>query len=160
LLIKFLRKRHQRRERLALAKVTQKVENEASFSVITTGPLPPNPAELLASERMKDILAQLKKNSDLVIVDSAPALVADAQVLSAMTDGVLLVVCPGKTRREDLRATLQQLRRAGARLLGVALNRVQEQRGRYGYRGYSAYAAYYAPAAPSSPASQKAEPSK
>lgn len=139
------------RERSSLARVKQKVENLASLSVISAGKQPPNPAELLASERMKDILTQLKQSSDLVIVDSAPALVADAQVLSAITDGVLLVVCPGKTRREDLHATLQQLRRAGARVLGVALNRVTEQRGRYSYRGYSSYAAYYASAAPEEP---------
>jgi Mrp family chromosome partitioning ATPase len=75
----------------------------------------------------------------MVIVDSAPAIVSDAQVLAAKVDGVLLVVQPGKTHKDELRSTLEQFQRAGARLVGVVFNRIPQNRIAY-YGGFKQYA--------------------
>ena len=86
--------------------------NSKTMSVITSGSLPPNPAELLGSHKMDSILAELSSRADVVIIDSPPSLVADAQLLAAKVDCVLLVVQPGKTHTGAARATR---RAAGAR---------------------------------------------
>jgi capsular exopolysaccharide synthesis family protein len=107
------------------------------MAVITSGSLPPNPAELLGSARMATILARLVETASVVIIDSPPFVVADSTVLSAKVDGVLLVIRPGKTNAEAARAMLAQLNRAGARVVGVVLNRVSRQNGSYyGYYHY------------------------
>jgi capsular exopolysaccharide synthesis family protein len=129
------------RERSNVYGVMQSVENDSTLSVLTTGSLPPNPTELLASDKMNAILSDLKKQTAVVIVDSAPAIVSDAQVLAAKVDGVLLVVRPGKTHREELRATLEQFKRAGAHVIGVVLNRIPQNRNSY-YGGYKQYSPY------------------
>ncbi len=130
------------RSRLEVKDVLQPVEQDSNINVITTGSLPPNPTELLASEKMNTVLAGLKKSSDIIIIDSAPAIVSDAQVLSAKVDGVLVVVRPGKTQEEEIRATLEQLKRAGANVVGVVFNRIPQDRTRY-YGGYKHYSPYH-----------------
>ncbi|GAB4501654.1 MAG: hypothetical protein Fur0035_11970 [Anaerolineales bacterium] len=140
------------RERQPLKNVVQIVGENHKISVITTGSLPPNPTELLASEKMNSILEELKKSSDMVVVDSAPAIVADAQVLSAKVDGVLLVIQPGKTHRAAIRATLEQLKRAGANVIGVIFNRISASRMNY-YSGYGQYQYHYQ-YSPSQPAEE------
>jgi non-specific protein-tyrosine kinase len=127
------------RDKLDIASVARSLNEDGCLSVITTGSLPPNPTELLASEKMEDILDQLKKMKTMVILDSAPAIVSDAQVLAAKVDGVLLVVQPGKTHKDELRSTLEQFKRAGARLVGVVFNRIPQNRLTY-YGGYKQYA--------------------
>lgn len=127
------------RDKLNISSVGYSVNEDDCLSVITTGSLPPNPTELLASEKMEAILDDLKKMKTLVILDSAPALVSDAQVLAAKVDGVLLVVQPGKTHKDELRSTLEQFKRAGARLVGVVFNRIPQNRLTY-YGGYKQYA--------------------
>jgi capsular exopolysaccharide synthesis family protein len=107
------------------------------MAVITSGSLPPNPAELLGSTRMTTILARLVETASIVIIDSPPFVVADSTVLSAKVDGVLLVIRPGKTHAEAARAMLAQLNRAGANVVGVVLNRVSRKNG--GYYGYYQY---------------------
>jgi capsular exopolysaccharide synthesis family protein len=93
------------------------------LSVVTAGEVPPNPAEFVASERLGRMLDQLREQFDLVIVDSPPAgLAADAAVLSARVDGVVLVVSAGRTRRDLARHAREQLDRVGAHLLGAVLN--------------------------------------
>lgn len=105
------------------------------LAVITSGSLPPNPAELLGSTRMKQILARLEESASVVIIDSPPFVVTDSTVLAAKVDGVLLVIQPGKTHAEAAKAMLTQLERAGARVIGVVLNRVP-RKGRSYYGGY------------------------
>jgi succinoglycan biosynthesis transport protein ExoP len=120
-----------------------------NLSVMTTGSLPPNPAELLGSKKMQAILTAMTQNADIVLVDTPPALaVTDAAVLAPVLDGVLLVVRPGKTRTSALRQTLEQLRQVKANMIGVVLNDVTTQRSSYGYRykyyrDYAAYQHYY-----------------
>ena len=89
------------------------------------GPLPPNPAELLSSPRMRQIIELLKKQADFVIFDSPPILgVADSSALAPRLDGTILVVESGRTRRSTLLSTVQALRQVNATLWGVVLNKV------------------------------------
>lgn len=107
------------------------------LAVITSGSLPPNPAELLGSARMVQILARLVESASVVIIDSPPFVVTDATVLAAKVDGVLLVIQPGKTHAEAAKAMLAQLNRAGAHVVGVVLNRVPRKNANYyGYYRY------------------------
>jgi polysaccharide biosynthesis transport protein len=92
--------------------------------VITAGKMPPNPTDLLGSNKMNEIIDELKQMADVVIIDGPPFIVIDAAVLSAKVDGVLLVVRHAITRKGAARATMEQLRRSGARVLGVAINRI------------------------------------
>lgn len=96
---------------------------EEKVSVITSGSSPPNPAELLGSKKMDGILAKLEELTDVVIIDSPPFVVSDALPLSAKVDGVLLVMRPGVTRKKYTQTMMDQLDRAGARVVGVVLNR-------------------------------------
>jgi succinoglycan biosynthesis transport protein ExoP len=106
---------------------------------ITSGNLPPNPSELLSSEKMSNILKELTKQFNAVLLDTPPTLfVTDALVLASRVDGVLLVVKPSITKRTDLRHAIDQMRRVNANLLGVIVNDVKASRIRnYYYRGYS-----------------------
>jgi capsular exopolysaccharide synthesis family protein len=127
---------------LKVGEVSRPCEGSEMLSVITSGTMPPNPAELLGSAKMLRILEELSAEYDMIVIDSPPSLVADAQVLAARVDGVLLVMQPGKTSVKTLRLTLEQLKRAGARILGVALNRIPRDRGGY-YGGYHYDQGYY-----------------
>lgn len=113
--------------------------NNTQFDVVTTGAIPPNPGELLSSERMKALLAEAAEIAGIVIIDSAPSLVADSQAISASADGVIIVVEAGGTHAEPVRAMLETLRRTQTRILGLVLNRMQSHHGEYG--GY--YSGYY-----------------
>lgn len=116
--------------------------DEPNLRVVTTGPLPPNPAELLGSQRMRDVLAQMAQHCDLIVVDSPPLqAVTDAAVLAAELGGTLLVVSAGKTRRAALQQAKSALDRVGANLLGVTLNRLSERSTAGYYYGY--YGEYY-----------------
>jgi len=113
--------------------------NERLF-LITSGKLPPNPSELLASMRMGQILENLLNMVDLVIIDTPPMLVAaDAQILAARSDGVLIVAEPYRTPIESLQASVEALRRVNARVLGVVFNRVPPQDHYYSYYYYREY---------------------
>jgi capsular exopolysaccharide synthesis family protein len=111
--------------------------------VITSGSLPPNPAEVLSSERMRQVMDDLKDFADVVIIDSPPSLLADAAVLAARADGVLLVIQSNKTQLNAATAMIEQLRRVGAHVVGVALNRINARNTFYYYgdlKNYSSYA--------------------
>lgn len=94
------------------------------LSVMTSGPLPPNPSELLTSNRMQEMLAKLSSIFDLVVVDSPPAtVVSDSAVLASRSDGVLLVLPADDLGRERVRNALGAMGAVNANVLGVALNR-------------------------------------
>lgn len=122
--------------------VSQRATDLENISVITTGSLPPNPTELLASVKMNYILEEAGRESDILILDGPPTLVADVQILAAKVDGVVIIVYPGHTQTDAARATMEQLRRAGARVVGVVLNRIPRHRADY-YGGYRHYSPYY-----------------
>jgi polysaccharide biosynthesis transport protein len=112
--------------------------------VLTAGPLPPNPAELLNSQAMRQLLQTLKESADVVIFDSPPCLAtADAQVLAAETDGVLYVVQFGEAKKSAVKHAIEMLRQARARVLGVVFNKIDLTAKRdayyYGYYGYYGY---------------------
>ncbi len=114
-----------------------------NLHLLSSGPTPPNPAELLASNRMFELVQYLKKTFDFVIIDTTPALaVTDATLVGAMSDGVLLCLRSGKLQREDAKACANRLQMADVRILGTVLNRYRSTPGRYGkhYRTYEAYA--------------------
>jgi succinoglycan biosynthesis transport protein ExoP len=110
--------------------------------VLTTGPLPPNPAELLGSARMHELIETLAAQCDMVVFDTPPVMaLADAAVLGSQVDGVLMVFGAGTTRREMAHRALAALQQANAHVVGVLLNRVPINASgyyyyyyRYGYR--------------------------
>jgi len=91
--------------------------------LLPSGPLPPNPAEILGSHRMEEIIATLKTHADIVLFDAPPVIaVTDAAVLGTKVDGVLLVFSSGKTRREHAVRAKEVLERVQVRLIGAVLN--------------------------------------
>jgi succinoglycan biosynthesis transport protein ExoP len=115
----------------------QQVEGAPNLWVMAAGPRSPNPVELLGSPAMEDLLSELRQRFDHVVFDSPPVLmVTDATVLSTLADGVVLVVEGGVTARGALVRAHRILVQAGARVLGVVVNKVQTQRGYY-YGSYS-----------------------
>lgn len=108
-----------------------------NVSVVTAGPLPPNPSELLGSARMQELLDRLKAKFDVVLLDSPPALVVtDASVLATLVDGLVVVARANKTRRGALRATIEELAQSGRPIAGIILNRVQGRESGYYYYAY------------------------
>ncbi len=104
------------------------------LSVLTSGPQPPNPAELMGSRRMSELIAALAERADQVFFDSPPVVaVTDAAVLATKVDGVLLVIGAGKTRREQARSAVRRLEQINARLVGTVLTNVQMGAGFEGY---------------------------
>ena len=111
-----------------------KIDN---LSVLTSGPLPPNPAELLGSARFGELLRDLQLHADVILLDSPPALaVTDAPVLARQVDGVLLIVDAGVTCRQLAANAQETLSKVGAKVLGVALNRLKPKTSGYYYYHY------------------------
>jgi non-specific protein-tyrosine kinase len=111
-----------------------------NLRALTSGNLPPNPSELLGSDKMTRILEQVYHQADFVIVDSPPVLlVTDSAVLAPKVDGVLLVVKPGVSKLQACKQAVEQLKMVGARILGVVLNDVDIKRSRYRYGYYKGY---------------------
>ena len=122
-----------------LLQVCSKTPN---LKILTSGPVPPNPAELLGSEEMRRLLAQLSERFAHIIIDSPPAIsFTDASILSTMVDGVMLVVHGGRSSRAVVRRAKQQLLDVGAHIFGVVLNNVKVESQDYYYSGY--YSNYY-----------------
>ena len=107
-----------------------------NLKVLTSGPVPPNPAEILASQRMAELLAMLRDKAEYVLIDTPPIIaVTDAAVLAPRVDGVLLVVNAGKTRRDLAVKARDMLRQVNANLLGVVLNNAAIDKSAYEYYG-------------------------
>jgi succinoglycan biosynthesis transport protein ExoP len=97
--------------------------------VLTSGPLPPNPSELLGSHKMDRLIGWLKEEAELVIFDTAPVLpVTDAAVLASQTDGVLLIVVARQTKRAAVLQATENLRQVGANVMGTVLNKFSPRR--------------------------------
>lgn len=106
-----------------------------NLSIITSGPVPPNPSELLNSKRMAQLIDWAREKFDIVVLDAPPVLaVSDVQVLVPKTDGVVVVANMGKTLKGDLKRTVEILKLAKAKILG-SVERVKSSRGDRGY-GY------------------------
>jgi capsular exopolysaccharide synthesis family protein len=110
---------------------------------IPSGPIPPNPSELVSSNRFKNMLASLGERFDHLVLDSPPVLgFADSIILSTSVDGIILVVLGGKTPRETLQRAKDVLHQVNAKILGVVINRIDIHRSDYGYYYYR-YHHYY-----------------
>jgi capsular exopolysaccharide synthesis family protein len=131
--------------KIALPTISQSASDLEDVTVITAGSLPPDPTNLLASVKMDYTLADAGREADIVILDGPPSLVADVQILAAKVDAVILVIQPGHTQVAAALATMEQLKRAGARVIGVVFNRIPPHRADYygGYRHYSPYCRGY-----------------
>ncbi len=109
--------------------------------IMTSGPIPPNPAELLSSHRMAQMMQELQDAAEVVILDTPPVLtVADASILGALVSGCLLVVDTGKTKRNTLIGAAERLQHTGGNVFGAILNKLNPDRRGYGYYYY--YTAY------------------
>jgi succinoglycan biosynthesis transport protein ExoP len=116
-----------------------------NLKIITSGPIPPNPAELLSSNEMKNLLQYLKGNFKHIVIDSPPAIFfTDAAILSMIVDGVVLVTLAGKSSIYLTRRFKQRLASIGARIYGVVLNGIRSSSMEYNYYGYG-YSSYYTP---------------
>lgn len=111
-----------------------------NLKVISSGPIPPNPADLLSLDRLRQILQELREVVDVIIVDSPPVLaVSDPLIIAAHVDGTALVTVGGKTRLDQLKRAVQILHRGAPRIIGVVLNQQGEKGdGGYYYQEYNA----------------------
>lgn len=128
---------------VALSKALQPVHGQDRLLLLASGPLPPNPAELLSSGRAADLLRNLASQADIVLIDSPPVLpVTDSLVLSQRVDTTLLVSSAGITTRKAAHRAAEMLHQVNAPLVGAVLNRVSEA------SGYGSYSARYYTADP------------
>jgi capsular exopolysaccharide synthesis family protein len=127
------------------ASLIQKVEGVDTLYLLSSGPRAPNPAELLCSRRMEELLAWLRRGFDHIIVDSPPVLpVTDSTILSTLVDGVIMVVACESTSRAALSRACRIVEHSGGRILGTVFNKVDDRRdGYYGYRYYHGYYTYH-----------------
>ena len=115
-----------------------------NLSVLPCGPIPPNPAELISSDRMKELLRALSQQFDHILIDSPPLIsVTDPIILSTMVDGLILVVQAGKSTRGLVRRARRELAGVGARVFGVVLNNVNVKREGYDDYDYYRYTSNY-----------------
>jgi capsular exopolysaccharide synthesis family protein len=108
------------------------------IDLITSGRIPANPSEMLNSNTFKELLAGIKEEYDIVIIDSPPVLsVTDAVILSKMADGTLIVACSGKVRGDDLKKTVEILEKVDSNIIGIVLNKTTNSKRYYMYYYYS-----------------------
>lgn len=114
-----------------------KIEN---LSLISSGSIPPNPSELLVSERMSELLEELKLEYDIIIIDGTPCkLVTDSIILSSIVDSTVVVTSYKKTKKEALESVIKNIQDVGGNLIGVVLNKIptsaRKYYGKYYYYG-------------------------
>jgi protein-tyrosine kinase len=109
-----------------------KIEN---MDIMTSGPIPPNPSELLSSNSMKQLIETIRQDYDIVLIDSPPiGAVTDAAVLSTITDGIILVTASGQVEIDQAQSAKELLQKVNANIIGVVLNKVsRDERGSYYY---------------------------
>jgi len=111
-----------------------------NLSIIPAGPVPPNPSELLSSNRMNELIRLLGKKFDIIICDSPPLLmVTDGLILSKILDGTIIVTKAGKTTYETVRKGLKSLQDMNTHILGIIINALDVKETEYHYRYYSSY---------------------
>jgi tyrosine-protein kinase len=100
------------------------IKEVRQISVLTAGNTPPDPAELLSSEKMELFLSELDEVAEVIIIDGPPMFVPDAMILASKVDGVLLVIRPSHTRQSLAKASMEHIKLVGAKVVGVVLNRI------------------------------------
>jgi capsular exopolysaccharide synthesis family protein len=127
-------------DRVKLEDALQYPDPDGLLAVLASGPVPPNPSELLGSRRMAELITELRSRADVVLLDCAPTLpVTDPLVVARFTDGVLVVTRVKSTNRAQVQATVDACRKAGVKVLGAVLNGARQRDG--GQAGY--YQEYY-----------------
>src|SRR5699024_6656853 len=105
-----------------------------NLQILSCGPIPPNPAELLASKRMSDLIAYAEEHYDFVIIDAPPVLaVTDAKIISHKVDGTMFVIRSGQTDKEHVQKAYDIINDGKARVLGAVLNDVERDEESYYY---------------------------
>ncbi len=123
----------------SLDTAAHRISGEPGLVVITSGPVPPDPSELLSGKRARSLINSVSAQADLVIIDAPPVLaVTDPLIVAGMVDGMILVASVGRSDRGQVTRAVEQLQLVDAPLLGTVLNRQTAQAGRYGY-GYGVY---------------------
>jgi polysaccharide biosynthesis transport protein len=142
-----------------VGELVQTVDGVPNLKVITSGPVPPNAAELLSSDEMRKLLYVLSENFTHIILDSPPAIsFTDARILSTMVDGVMLVVHGGRSSRAVVRRAKQQLMDVGAHIFGIVLNNMKPEANDYYYYSAGYYSNYYSAGSEEEGAPDGAEP--
>ncbi|NTV46476.1 MAG: polysaccharide biosynthesis tyrosine autokinase [Chlorobiales bacterium] len=119
----------------------------ANLDILTSGTIPPNPSELIGSQRMRELLAELRKKYDIILFDSPPVIaVTDAQILAKQTDGVIIIISSGQTHIELAKRAKQAIQKVDGKILGLVLNNF-DMTSSYGsyYKYYRYYNYYYDP---------------
>jgi len=124
----------------SLDKYIQHTEIE-NLDIITSGPIPPNPSEMLGSKKMKKFIEKIKEIYDIILIDSPPVgMVTDAQILSTIVDGTILVASSGQVTIDALKRAKGLLENVNANILGIVLNKLErESNGYYYYYYYRHY---------------------
>ncbi|WP_246476391.1 CpsD/CapB family tyrosine-protein kinase [Salicibibacter cibi] len=116
-----------------VSEVVQTTSNEF-LDVLTCGPVPPNPSELLGSQTMKHFIEDSRSFYDYIVIDTPPVLaVTDAQIVAGISDGVMLVVDSGQTEKEEARKATDLIKQSNAKMLGAVLNRHAQTKSNYMY---------------------------
>lgn len=106
---------------------------EENLDILLSGPIPPNPAEILSSDAMKNMLSSLEDSYDYIIIDTPPVgIITDAAILSTVADGVLMVAKSNQTKKEELKSAIENIKAVNGKILGVVLSFVQKENSKYG----------------------------
>lgn len=104
-----------------------------NLDILFSGPIPPNPSEILSSEFMKNLLHSLEDKYDYIIIDSPPAgIITDAAILSTITDAIILVAKANSTKKDEIRGTIDKINAVNGKILGVVMTFVQKANTKYG----------------------------
>jgi capsular exopolysaccharide synthesis family protein len=110
---------------------------EPGLDLIVSGPIPPNPSELLGTDMMRELIETLTDNSDYIFIDTPPInIVTDATVLAAKTAGVVMVARQQQSTYDDLKKAVSSIEFSGATILGIVINAIKEKQGAYGKYKY------------------------
>jgi len=105
--------------------------------ILTSGPIPPNPAELLNSKKMNEMFNELKEKFDFILIDTPPVIaVIDAVIVSTIVDGMIFVIKAGKTTRKPFLISVEELNKAKAKIMGIVFNELKIKRGDYYFMDY------------------------
>jgi capsular exopolysaccharide synthesis family protein len=118
-------------------------KEQPNLRLIASGPLPPRPADVLGSDRMRELVEHFSHESQMVLIDSPPILaVTDATILSTICDGVILVVDPARSKRRDLNRARESIEAVGGKILGIVINRLNRRGSSYYYYYYNHHYGY------------------
>jgi len=121
-----------------IEEIIYRYPGEPNLHVLTSGPIPPNPMELVVSRGMRELMAVLQKHYDFILIDTPPLMAgADAILLGEQSDGIILVTLGGKTPRKTIEKARDEIAKFNIKMLGVILNKVNVRKHRAGYYSYS-----------------------